>query len=88
MGRLPADQPRDPLYTEEATRLIMLELKATAIQDPGDDDGKDLPVVTFTGSSRSIHAFRDPNANSKIRGVVRQTPEGEIRWTTFSIFHG
>ena len=23
-----------------------------------------------------------------IRGTVRQTPEGEIRWTTFSIFHG
>lgn len=21
-------------------------------------------------------------------GTVRQTPEGEIRWTTFSIFHG
>ena len=23
-----------------------------------------------------------------IAGSVRQTPEGEIRWTTFSIFHG
>jgi len=22
------------------------------------------------------------------RGIVRQTPEGQIRWTTFSIFHG
>jgi hypothetical protein len=22
------------------------------------------------------------------RGTVRQTPEGQIRWTTFSIFHG
>ena len=24
----------------------------------------------------------------KLVGTVRQTPEGEIRWTTFSIFHG
>lgn len=23
-----------------------------------------------------------------LTGTVRQTPEGEIRWTTFSIFHG
>jgi hypothetical protein len=22
------------------------------------------------------------------QGTVRQTPEGQIRWTTFSIFHG
>ena len=68
--------------------------------------GERLPVVHFRGSSRSLHASWDPNANSKIRGellimtvtltfradsvrgTVRQTPEGEIRWTTFSIFHG
>ncbi|KAK5117371.1 hypothetical protein LTR62_005989 [Meristemomyces frigidus] len=50
--------------------------------------GTRLPTVHFRGSSRSLHASWDPNANSKIRGTVRQTPEGEIRWTTFSIFHG
>lgn len=50
--------------------------------------GERLPVVHFKGTSRSLHASWDPNANSKIRGIVRQTPEGEIRWTTFSIFHG
>lgn len=67
--------------------------------DEGDEDdtdgmdwsnftGERLPVVRFRGTSRSLHASWDPNANSRIRGTVRQTPEGEIRWTTFSIFHG
>lgn len=69
--------------------------------------GERLPIVHFRGSSKSLHASWDPNANSRIRGefkhrtcvsrvqqantwsgTVRQTPEGEIRWTTFSIFHG
>jgi hypothetical protein len=30
----------------------------------------------------------DIHANVLCAGTVRQTPEGEIRWTTFSIFHG
>ncbi|PPJ56550.1 hypothetical protein CBER1_03947 [Cercospora berteroae] len=51
-------------------------------------EGEKLPIVHFRGTSRSLHASWDPNANSRIRGTVRQTPEGEIRWTTFSIFHG
>ncbi|KAK0958585.1 hypothetical protein LTR91_021254 [Friedmanniomyces endolithicus] len=87
-----------------AIRLIKIKLQVTKIEPPGsgdegeedDDDGMDwshfqgerLPVVHFRGNSRSLHASWDPNANSKIRGTVRQTPEGEIRWTTFSIFHG
>lgn len=45
-------------------------------------EGQRLPVVHFRGTSRSLHASWDPNANSKIRGTVRQTPEGEIRWTS------
>ncbi|KAK3716208.1 hypothetical protein LTR37_006653 [Vermiconidia calcicola] len=84
-------------------RLIRIKLQVTRIELPGsideDDDegdvmdwsnfkGERLPVVHFRGSSRSLHASWDPNANSRIRGTVRQTPEGEIRWTTFSIFHG
>ncbi|PSK38083.1 hypothetical protein B9Z65_1274 [Elsinoe australis] len=46
------------------------------------------PVVYFTGTSRSLHASWDPNANSRIRGVVRMTKHGDVRWTTWSIFHG
>ena len=30
--------------------------------------GTRLPVVHFQGTSRSLHASWDPNANSKIRG--------------------
>lgn len=102
-----------------AIRLIRIKLQVTKIDPPGSDDddeeedgmdwsdfkGKRLPIVHFRGSSRSLHASWDPNANSRIRGkyywwrlhgfevdglvgTVRQTPEGEIRWTTFSIFHG
>lgn len=65
---VPLDQDRDPVYTEEATRLITLKLRVIKVEPPGEDDGQALPVVTFTGTSRSVHASWDPNANSKIRG--------------------
>ncbi|EME78835.1 uncharacterized protein MYCFIDRAFT_98456, partial [Pseudocercospora fijiensis CIRAD86] len=101
--RIPDSQPREPIDTEEAIRLIRIKLQVTRIEAPGtrndedetEDDGdwrsfqgERLPIVHFRGTSRSLHASWDPNANSRIRGSVRQTPEGEIRWTTFSIFHG
>ncbi|KAF2217053.1 hypothetical protein CERZMDRAFT_55665 [Cercospora zeae-maydis SCOH1-5] len=97
--RIPDDQLREPIDTEEAIRLIRVKLQVTRIDPPGSTrphegldwsnfEGERLPVVHFRGTSRSLHASWDPNANSRIRGTVRQTPEGEIRWTTFSIFHG
>ncbi|KAK5007633.1 hypothetical protein LTR28_005042, partial [Elasticomyces elasticus] len=82
------DEPRMPIETEEAIRLIRMKLRVTKIVPPGEDDGQALPVVYFKGTSRSLHSQWDPNANSGIRGTVRLTREGEIRWTTFSIFHG
>lgn len=85
---VPDDEPREPLDTEEAIRLITMRLTATKIEPPDPDDGQGLPVVYFTGLSRSMHAGWDPNANSSIRGSVRLTKEGEVRWTTISVFHG
>jgi len=35
-----------------------------------------------------MHASFDPNANSNIRGEVRMTHEGEVRWTTYSVYSG
>lgn len=81
-------EPRPPIDTEEAIRFIVIKLEATRIEEPGEDDGKELPVVHFKGVSTSALPPVDPNANSKIRGTVRLTPEGEVRWTTFSVFHG
>ena len=86
--QIPAGQSREPIDTKEAIRLIRLKLHVTKIEPPGEDDGQDYPVVTFRGVSRSLHSSWDPNANSAIRGTVRQTKEGQIRWTTWSIFHG
>ncbi|KAF5004515.1 hypothetical protein FDECE_8999 [Fusarium decemcellulare] len=83
-----AHAPRPPLDVGEATRLIMLRLEVTSIEPPGPDDGQDLPVVHFKGVSRSLDDSFDDNANSDIRGTARLTREGEVRWTTFSIFHG
>uniref|UniRef100_L2FU06 F-box domain-containing protein n=1 Tax=Colletotrichum fructicola (strain Nara gc5) TaxID=1213859 RepID=L2FU06_COLFN len=59
-------------------------------ESPGEQDGKDLPVVHFEGISRSIDDSWDENANSdlRVKGTVRLTKEGEVRWTTFSIFSG
>ncbi|TVY73276.1 hypothetical protein LSUE1_G009103 [Lachnellula suecica] len=80
------DEPRPPLNTTEAIRLIVMEIKVTKIRPSENDSG--YPIVSFTGVSRSMHTSFDPNANSSIRGTVRMTPEGEVRWTTFSIYSG
>ena len=80
-------EPRPAYDWPEATRVITMQIVATDIQPPGEKDGKDYPVVSFKGISRTTHHAWDPNANSLIRGDVRQTPEGEIRWTTFSIYY-
>jgi len=84
----PPHVDREPITTREAFRLIRLQLHVTAVEPPGEDDGQDLPVVHFEGLSRSTFMAWDPNANSRIRGTVRLTPSGAVRWTTFSIFHG
>lgn len=89
IGSDPAgDEWREPITTTEAIRLITMKIKVSAIEEPGEEDGKELPVVHFTGMSRSMHATWDPNANSKLTGTVRLTPNGDVRWTTLSIFHG
>lgn len=81
----PASEPRDQLVTDEAIRHIIMDLKVTAIT-PAEDS--DYPVVEFNGTSRSVDAAWDPNANSKIKGSVRMTSEGEVRWQTISVFYG
>jgi len=66
----------------------MMRLHVTKVEAPGKFDNQALPVVHFGGASRSVDVGWDPNANSKIRGTVRLTPDGEVRWTTVSIFYG
>ncbi len=61
-------EPRPPLDTEEATRLITMKIRVTKIEPPGEDDGQGLPIVFFKGISSSVRPSWDPNANSKIRG--------------------
>ncbi|KAI4251158.1 MAG: hypothetical protein LQ352_005020 [Teloschistes flavicans] len=80
--------PRPPLDTEEAIRFITMKLETTGIERPGEGDGQRLPVVHFKGFSTIALPSIDPNANSQIRGTVRLTPENQVRWTTFSVFHG
>lgn len=68
---IPADQPRQPLQTEEAFRLIIMKLEVHKIEPPGEDDGQALPVVRFKGVSAAVRPSWDPNANSKIRGMTQ-----------------
>ncbi|KAF2623484.1 hypothetical protein BU25DRAFT_349951 [Macroventuria anomochaeta] len=86
--RWPSDKPRDPLTTEEAIRHIMMDIKVTDIKLADQFENGALPIVHFSGKSRSVEASWDPNANSAIRGSVRLTPEGEVRWQTISVFNG
>ncbi len=85
---MPPGVPRPALQTTEAIRLITMELRATHTEPPGPDDGQELPVVYFEGVSRSLHSAWDVNANSNIRGNVRMTKEGEVRWQSISVYNG
>ncbi|KAI1163328.1 hypothetical protein F5B18DRAFT_672310 [Nemania serpens] len=84
----PPHIPRPSIDVGQATRLILMRTFVTSIEKPGPEDGQDLPVVHFKGISRSLDQTFDENADSDLRGTVRLTPEGEVRWTTFSIFGG
>ena len=75
------DQPRRPIDIEEATRLITMKIKVTKIEEPGEGDGQQLPVVRFNGTSSSIRPSWDANANSKIKGNIHPWPI-EIRLIT------
>ena len=67
------DQPRPPLDTEEAFRLIVCKLSVKKIVPPGEEEGQALPVVWFDGKSSSLRPSWDPNANSKIRGMYTRS---------------
>jgi hypothetical protein len=86
--KVPSDEPREALNTDEAIRHIIMDLRITDVTEPGPFDNSMLPIVHFRGKSKSVDALWDPNANSGIRGTVRLTPEGEIRWQTISVFQG
>ncbi|KAK0109673.1 hypothetical protein ONS95_002354 [Cadophora gregata] len=85
---MPAGTPRPALQTTEAIRLITMELRVTHSEPPGPEDGQEHPVVYFEGVSRSLHSAWDVNANSNIRGNVRMTKEGEVRWQSISVYNG
>lgn len=64
----PSGESRPPLNTTEAIRIIAMEIRTTKIEEPGKDDDPRLPIVHFSGISRSTHEFGGPNTNSNIRG--------------------
>ncbi|KAI2635396.1 hypothetical protein GGS21DRAFT_515634 [Xylaria nigripes] len=80
--------PLPPLFDGEALRLILMRIFVTRIEKPSPEDGQDLPVVHFKGVARSLDQNFDENADSDIKGTVRLTPDGDVRWTTYSIFGG
>ena len=67
-GEVEPDRPRGPIFKQEAVRLIVMKLRITKIQPPGEEDGQRLPVVHFKGTSSSLRPTWDPNAHSKIKG--------------------
>ncbi|CAK7228008.1 hypothetical protein SCUCBS95973_006737 [Sporothrix curviconia] len=97
------NMPRPPFQAEEELRMIIMHIHATKIEMPKEsrDEGPlavndgpydnthpDFPIVHFEGESISMFHHFDANANSGLRGTVRTTREGHIRWTTFSTFNG
>jgi hypothetical protein len=88
VDRVPRDVPRAPLDAGQATRLILMRVRATRVCPPGPDDHPDHPVTHFVGFSRALDASWDDTGRSDLRGTVRTTREGEVRWTSFSVFDG
>ena len=64
----PSNRARAALDTEEAIRLIKMKLVVSKVEEPGEEDGKGLPVILFKGTSSSVRPSWDPNAHSKIKG--------------------
>ncbi|KAI9670692.1 MAG: hypothetical protein M1831_005912 [Alyxoria varia] len=81
-------QPREPNSNDEAIRLLSMRIHVSKIEPPDACDGQALPVVHFQGVCESLHRGWDQNSNSDLTGTVRLTPEGEVRWTSLSIFDG
>jgi hypothetical protein len=86
--RRPHDVPRPPLNAGQATRLILMRMRVAKVEPPGPGDHPDHPVTHFKGFSRALDGSWDDNADADIRGTVRVTPEGEVRWTSYSVFQG
>lgn len=70
------------------TKIEMPNSRGENDDDEDEDDGLDwsnfqgerLPIVHFAGTSRSLHASWDPNANSKIRGESTPGPLQAQKW--------
>lgn len=45
-----------------------MKIEVTSIEPPGPEDGQALPVVHFSGTSRSLDDAWDHNAHSELRG--------------------
>ncbi|PBP23681.1 F-box [Diplocarpon rosae] len=80
--------PRPPLQTNEAIRFIIMQLSVAYMEPPSPNDGQALPIVHFEGISRSVYSAWDPNTNSNLKGNVRLTREGEVRWQITSVYNG
>lgn len=67
-------EPRPPLDTAEAIRIIIMEIRATKIEAPSKEDDPTFPVVHFSGISHLTFDQGDPNINSSIQGFYLILP--------------
>ncbi|KAF2861761.1 hypothetical protein K470DRAFT_214245 [Piedraia hortae CBS 480.64] len=72
---------------ESSDAILMIEMKLWVTRIDPVENGR-LPVVHFKGTSTLLAVEWTAQRTSQIRGTVQETPEGEIRWTTLSIFNG
>lgn len=68
--------------------MFLMKIHVTKIEPAARGDHGDYPVVHFQGFSRVLDESWPGSTDSDLRGTVRMTPEGEVRWTTYSIFDG
>jgi hypothetical protein len=95
---------RPPLDTREAVRGLVIALEVVQVVPPGPKDSKDLPVVHFHGTTRASQdadpnatsrlTGEQLSGGWAVKpliaavGTVRMTPNGDVRWSSLSIFNG
>ncbi len=63
--------------------MIVMVLKATKREEC--EDWNSMPIVHFEGTASALNNI-DPSSDSLIKGTVRMTHEGEVRWESYSLY--
>lgn len=84
----PEGLPRPPLEVAEGSYLFSMRLALASLNSSRVMQEHDLPFASFRGDWRPLEDSRREYPGNQVRGTVRLTKDGEVRWTLWSSFQG